>query len=152
MNRRILSLVLIALAGTLLLASCSARAHLRRRAAAYANFLGGNGGRGEALADFWSPVYIAMMKRRESRFGKSAYDAANQSFTSFSGKSALPMVRSDEIRVQTRGRFAKTFIRNVGSNSQRRQENEVRWVRVGMTWYVFNGSQEEEKAYGRWPF
>jgi hypothetical protein len=151
MERRILALAVI-LAGLALVASCTARATLRMRAASYANFLAGHGSKSETLADFWSPVYVAMMKRRESRFGKSAYDAANQSFTSFSGKSALPMVRSDEIRVETRGRFARTFIRLSSQNAVRRQEGAVRWVRVGITWYVFNGSPEEEKTYGRWPF
>jgi hypothetical protein len=116
---------------------------LSTRAAAYYNFMTGASSVGKASA-FMSPA-----QRRA--LGKESVMQANQVLDpSMMPPSRYTPAAGKDVAVASKGRFAFTMVRPELGNAFS-QLDPVRWVRVGMKWYLFTGSTAETAAYGSFP-
>jgi hypothetical protein len=127
----------------LLLAGCSAQGRLAGRAADYYSFLAGHSPRGK-ISSFYSPAYRKLL----GADGVKQHNAAIKSTPEEARR--YPKAGSRDVATRIEGRFALT-VANPGLGDVYANQRGTKWVKVGMGWYLFLGSDAERQAYGEFP-
>ena len=116
---------------------------LKGRAASYYSFMAGALREGR-YSSFVSPAF----KRANGKDAIKQMDAMLD--PSKLPPSSYDPAKASDVAVAVEGRFAITSIRPELGTAFTRLD-PVRWVRVGLRWYIFNGNSAETQAYGQFP-
>lgn len=144
-TRSLTARALSALASLILLlaVSCSGYFGPQRRAAAYYSHMVGLTPKTPYTA-FISPAY-------RKQLTPEALKALNNALAhSKLATDRYPKAGPDDVGVEAKGRFAWTTINPLLGDAYANLE-PVRWVKVGLGWYLYFGSDAEKEAYGDFP-
>lgn len=137
------ALTAFALLGLLLAVSCSGYFGPQRRAAAYYSHMVGLTPKTPYTA-FISPAY-------RKQLAPEALKALNNALAqSKLATDRYPKAGLADVGVEAKGRFAWTTVNPLLGDAYANLE-PVRWVKVGLGWYLYFGSDAEKKAYGDFP-
>ena len=135
----------ILLAAVLLLCSCAMLpgGRLESRAADYYNYMAGKQA-GKKYSSYLSPAHRGAMDRADLRALDEAKDTADKS------NERYPDAKAADVSVSTESHFAYTMV-NPELGDAFANQPPVKWVKAGMRWYVYMGSEAEVQKYGPFP-
>ncbi len=131
------------LAGLLLLGSCGVVGGLEGRAAQYYNYLIGRYPK-QAYSSYLSPAY----KKKFSRDDLRQLDESRRKATK--PNTRYPLAHGRNVLITSEDKFAWSVVDPALGDAFAVQQ-PLRWVKVGLNWYIYSGSEAEISAYGAFP-
>jgi hypothetical protein len=123
--------------------SCDGFFGPQKRAAAYYSHMAGLTPR-VSYSSFLSPAYRKQLGAEGVKALDDAHGKASEATTRY------PRAAAADIGVEEKAGFAWTSVNPLLGDAYANLE-PVRWVHVGMGWYLYLGSDAEQKAYGTFP-
>ncbi|MCC7478139.1 hypothetical protein IT575_06735 [bacterium] len=133
----------LTLACAIWLAACGAVGGIEGRAAQYYNYMIGRYPK-QAYSSYLSPAY----KKKFTRDGLRQLDETRRKASK--PNTRYPLAKGKHVLVSSQDRFAYTVVDpELGDAFAVLQPQ--RWVKSGLNWYLYTGSQAEIEAYGSFP-
>ena len=123
--------------------SCSAYFGPQKRAAAYYSHMAGLSP-AVPYSSFLSPAYRKQLGAEGVKALNEAHGKAKDATTRY------PRAKAADVGVEEKAGFAWTCVNPLLGDAYANLQ-PVRWVHIGMGWYLYLGSDAEQNAYGTFP-